>query len=89
MDLGFVCEIMNNIRLELLGLCEESMIDKEYTGIGFVNQRRTFRGKYKFTLEWDESKNIWLIKTASTQFVYAFHNKSSEYPLGVCQLYYV
>ncbi len=82
MDLGFVCEIKNNIRLELLGLCEKSAIDKEYTGIGFVNKRRTFRGKHEFTLEWDVDNKIWLIKTVSTEFIYAFHNQSEEYPLG-------
>jgi hypothetical protein len=80
--MGFVCEIQNNIRLELLGLCEESAIDKEYTGIGFVNARRTFRGKYNFRLEWDSTKNFWAFKSPSSDSIYAFHNKSDAYPLG-------
>ncbi len=79
---GFVCEIMNNIRLELRGLCEDSLIDKEYTGIGFVNERRSFRGKYDFKLEWVKEENMWMFRSPSTESTLAFYNKSFEYPLG-------
>ncbi len=79
--MGFVCQIQNNIRLELLGLCQESAIDKEYTGIGFVNNRRTFRGKYSFKLEWDVESDVWTFRSSASS-IYAFYNESSEYPLG-------
>ncbi len=80
--MGFVCEIQNNIRLQLLGLCTDSAIDKEYIGIGIKNERRTFRGKFASTLEWSEEASVWMLKSSSSKGTYAFHNKSSEYPLG-------
>ncbi len=80
--MGFVCEIKNNIRLELRGLCKDSLIDKEYTGIGFINERRTFRGKYDFRLEWDKETEMWIFKSPSAESTLAFYNKSSDYPLG-------
>jgi hypothetical protein len=79
--MGFVCEIPNNIRLELLGLCDQSVIDKEFTGIGFKDERRVFRGKYDFRLEWDSEKQYWVFQSPDKS-TYAFHNKSQEYPLG-------
>ncbi len=83
MEMGYICEIMNNIRLELLGLCVESIFDKEYTGSSIVNGRRAFQGKYDFQLKWDLEKSFWAIRSDNNPDTYAFYNKSSEYPLGI------
>ncbi len=82
MRIGFICEIMNNIRLELLGLCTESVFDKEYTGSRIVNGRRAFQGKYDFQLQWVEKMNIWSLRSSNDPDVYAFYNHSTKYPLG-------
>ncbi len=83
MEMGYVCEIMNNIRLELLGLCAKSVFDKEYAGSSILNGRRAFQGKYEFQLKWDDEKDFWAIRSDNKPDVYAFYNHSSNYPLGV------
>ncbi len=83
MKIGFICEIMNNIRLELLGLCSESILDKEYTGSSIENGRRAFQGKYDFKLKWDEEEDFWTIRSDNRPDIYAFYNHSSNYPLGI------
>ncbi len=81
-EIGFICEILNNIRLELLGLCTGSVLDKEYAGSSIVNGRRAFQGKYDFQLKWDDKNEYWTIKSDSNADVYAFFNHTSKYPLG-------
>ncbi len=81
--MGFICEVLNNIRLELLGLCDESLFDKEYTGSSIANSRRSFQGKYDFQVQWDDKKNFWTITSATNSDVYAFYNHSAKYPLGI------
>ncbi len=87
MKMGFVCEIMNNIRLELLGLCAESFLDKEYAGSSIVNGRRAFQGKYDFQLKWDKENNFWAIRSDKNLEAYAFYNHSSNYPLGILSIF--
>ncbi len=90
MDIGFICEIMNNIRLELRGLCTESVFDKEYTGSKVANGRRAFQGKYDFQLQWDDEMQYWAIRSGNNPDVYAFYNHSSRYPLGrYIHIYYI
>ncbi len=84
--IGFICEVLNNIRLELLGLCTESALDKEYAGSSIVNGRRAFQGKYDYQVKWDDENNYWTIKSDSNPDVYAFYNHTSKYPLGILLL---